>query len=501
MLTHIDQPCLNNTYRVIGLCGSGSYGKVYRVEHMVTKKVYACKEICYANMQAKEREILEQEVNVVTTLSHPNVIRHYEIIHDRNSEVLYIIMEYCSNGDLATTKMNAKRVGKHLEESYIINIMRQVLRALEYCHAPFKPSQGTGTATPKLVIHRDVKPENLLIDETGAIKLADFGFCRVMSNTSDMTTTRAGTPLYMAPEVLGGQGYTAKADIWSLGVTFYELCSFRLPYTSPSIDDLRRRIKNETRRPLPSSYSSRLTSVIDLMLELNPTSRPSATMVLEFISYNYDQPGLSMPLGLHTSRSRKPESNGAESLEKSTASVNKPSTVSDGKGPQSGIDDSEKRDFKGSVPKTPKITRSRESASSSVVVKSPPSYKPQGAYASDVDQLRRALEETNAELEAKNREISELTERVQVAEAKYKTVQAELTQLKRCLAGISTPDNQKLSYADLMEVCSQNNREIIRLKSELQIALSRATAAESMAKRAASTTALSKARIPQNINV
>ncbi|EFO64854.1 Kinase, NEK [Giardia lamblia P15] len=472
-----DKNLINNTYRVIGLCGSGSYGKVYRVQHVNTSEIYACKEICYTNMGAKERGILEQEVNIVTTLVHPHIIRHHEIIHDKASEVLYVIMEFCTNGDLSSIMMNAKRAGNYLSEAYILDIGKQVLDALVYCHSPFKfnpaTSKGPDTGSkdldssnlqPKVVLHRDIKPANLLVNHSGAIKLADFGFCRVLSSTTDMTATRAGTPLYMAPELLQGKGYTAKADIWSLGITLYEICSFRLPYPSPTIDDLQKRISTESRKPLPKCYSEKLTSVIDLMLTVDPVARPTAAMVLEYITYVYNQqapcptspPPAPSNIPLNVQNMAQINTYGLRALSSNTTKTTE-------------------------KPITPLLARDAIraiSATTSIVTKSGPVSPLQSHQSAtikklqeDILKLSEAQKTTSMELVNKSNEIFVLKEQLKTAKLTSQRHVYELEQLKNYVAvtygqvDAMAPDQP--SYADLLATCGQYTMEIANLKAEL----------------------------------
>ena len=87
------------------------------------------------------------------------------------------------------------------------------------------------------IMHRDLKPDNILL-HNGSIKLADFGFCKALSNKNEPIQTMLGSPIYMAPEVLRGQIYTIKADIWSLGIVFYQMLFGKCPYQSSSIAHL-----------------------------------------------------------------------------------------------------------------------------------------------------------------------------------------------------------------------------------------------------------------------
>ena len=132
----------------------------------------------------------------------------------------YFVYEYCDGG---TLEHRLKQESK-LSEREALKIFRQLLEAFKVLNK-------------YNIMHRDLKPDNIFF-HGGCLKLGDFGFCKTLGNANDMASTMLGSPIYMAPEVLKGESYTSKADIWSLGVVFYEMLFGFCPFQSNSIAKL-----------------------------------------------------------------------------------------------------------------------------------------------------------------------------------------------------------------------------------------------------------------------
>ena len=131
-----------------------------------------------------------------------------------------MVYEYCNGGSLGDL---IKRVGK-VPESEAVHIFNQLREALAFLY-------------DVKIIHRDLKPDNVLFNN-GMVKLADFGFCKVMGSEKAMTETMVGSPIFMAPEVLKGMPYGLGADVWSLGILFFEMLYGFCPYEEKSIANL-----------------------------------------------------------------------------------------------------------------------------------------------------------------------------------------------------------------------------------------------------------------------
>jgi calcium-dependent protein kinase len=155
-------------------------------------------------------------VRILTKLDHPNIVKYYETYED--IKYMYLVMEYCPGGELF--KRITQKNESIFNESEAASIMKKLLRAINYCH-----SQG--------IVHRDIKAENIMYGKDGEVKLIDFGLSKAVANKNSTLTTIAGTPFYMAPEVMDND-YNSQCDIWSLGVLMYVLLSGYMPFQAES---------------------------------------------------------------------------------------------------------------------------------------------------------------------------------------------------------------------------------------------------------------------------
>lgn len=187
--------------------GSGNYGVVKKVIHKISKDERAVKIIPKSKIKNVER--FKSEVDILRTVDHPNIVKLYEWFEDINN--MYLVMELCTGGELFD-RITAEG---HFTEKQGAIIFHQILNALHYCHK-------------KKIVHRDLKPENFLFQSPkpdAPIKLIDFGLSKIFEDPKIghiKLQTRAGTPYYIAPEVIGGD-YDYKCDMWSCGVILYIL--------------------------------------------------------------------------------------------------------------------------------------------------------------------------------------------------------------------------------------------------------------------------------------
>lgn len=234
--------------------GKGSFSKVYLGKNIINNKKVAIKII---NIH-KCNKILDinKEINILKSIDHINIVNLEESIINNNK--LYIVLEYCPLGDL--NKFFNKVAVK---EIYVKYYAKQIIDGLLYLSS-------------KNIMHRDIKPHNILLKNIYTIKLTDFGFAKYYDNTIDMSTTLCGSPIYMAPEIMKLKTYNYKADIWSLGVVLYELLFNEYPFIARNHFELVKIIEqNEVKFLDYPIISDDCKKFISLLLNKNPIKRPS----------------------------------------------------------------------------------------------------------------------------------------------------------------------------------------------------------------------------------
>ncbi|XP_055005385.1 serine/threonine-protein kinase Nek2 [Boleophthalmus pectinirostris] len=260
-------------YEVLFTIGSGSYGRCQKIRRKSDGKILVWKELDYGAMGESEKQMLVSEVNLLRELKHPNIVRYYDRIIDRSNTTLYIVMEHCEGGDLASLISRCIRDRHHLDEAFILRVMAQLTLALRECH---RRSDGRAT-----VLHRDLKPANIFLDSKHNVKLGDFGLARILNHDTSFAKTFVGTPYYMSPEQMNRMSYNEKSDIWSLGCLLYELCALSPPFTAFNQKELTEKIREGRFRRIPYRYSEELNSLLCKMLHLKDYLRPSVESILQ----------------------------------------------------------------------------------------------------------------------------------------------------------------------------------------------------------------------------
>ncbi|WRT70274.1 uncharacterized protein IL334_007272 [Kwoniella shivajii] len=281
-------------YKLISNIGKGSFGVISKVQRISDGKEFALKQLDYSKMTEKDRKQILAEVAILDALKHRNIVQLVQKIKDPKNERIYIVMEFCTSGDLGTLIRKAQRSNQPIHEDKIWNIFLQITLALHHCHWPAeRPSKlgvarlsqaaqqsADGGVARYQVLHRDLKPENVFLSDD-FVKLGDFGLSKDMG-TASFTSTYVGTPLYMPPEILAENRYDTKSDIWSLGCLVYEMCALQSPFSQAQTQaELISMVKSGKLPSLPAQYSPALKSVIKAMLTLNPIKRPSTKDLLE----------------------------------------------------------------------------------------------------------------------------------------------------------------------------------------------------------------------------
>ncbi|KAH9970160.1 kinase-like domain-containing protein [Russula compacta] len=275
-------------YEPLDVIGNGSFGIIRKVKRKQDGIILARKEIDFERMNERDRKQVVAEVNILKDLDHAHIVQYYDRYVDRDAGTLYILMEYCGGGDLSSVIKQAQKHNRLIPEETIWHYFMQTLLALHYCHHPngnlrSGSSVGDGESKERRapILHRDLKPDNVFLDENNSVKLGDFGLSKVLTQAS-LANTYVGTPYYMSPELMQEKAYDSKSDIWSLGCLIYELCAHKPPFhEAKTHSELSMAIRNGRIPPLPRGYSQSLSSVIKAMLNLNPSMRPSAAQLLQ----------------------------------------------------------------------------------------------------------------------------------------------------------------------------------------------------------------------------
>ncbi|KAG6378353.1 kinase-like domain-containing protein [Boletus reticuloceps] len=269
-------------YEPLDIIGNGSFGIIRKVRSKSDGSIFARKELNFERMSDRDRKQIVAEVNILKDLDHEHIVRYHDRYVDRDAGILYILMEYCGGGDLSGVIKQAQKYNRPVPEDTIWNYFMQILLALQHCHHPPNTIPDVdGRERRPQILHRDLKPDNVFLDENNSVKLGDFGLSKALPQAS-FANTYVGTPYYMSPELMQEKAYDSKSDIWSLGCLIYELCALKPPFHEAKTHaELSIFIRNGRIPPLPRGYSQTLSSVIKAMLNLNPAMRPSATQLLQ----------------------------------------------------------------------------------------------------------------------------------------------------------------------------------------------------------------------------
>jgi len=277
-----NQNKLKTQYTLTGELGHGAMGIVYKAKNKTTGEEFACKTIDISNHERLDHLLME--VMVMKELNHPNLVNYVDLFLENSS--LMMVMELMCGGALTDVVLHTI-----LSEKQISAITKEVLQGIDHLHQ-------------HEIIHRDIKSDNILLSMDGKIKLTDFGFAANVVGERTRKTF-AGTPYWMAPEVIKRYQYGKKVDVWSLGIMAVEMEEGQPPYMKETPMHAMYLISTRGKPDIQSwkRMSPEFQSFIKATLAYDPTKRLSANELLEHEFFS--KPGSLTTLKQHIETARK----------------------------------------------------------------------------------------------------------------------------------------------------------------------------------------------------
>ena len=254
-------------FEIIKPLGKGAFASVFLVRRKEDNNIYALKRVTIDKLKKKEQDNSVNEVRILASINHINVIGYKEAFYEESSKTLNIVMEYADDGDLNSKINQVKQLKQHFSESKIWIYAIQMLMGLKALH-------------DKKIMHRDLKSANVFLMKNGICKLGDLNVSKVAK--MGVLRTQTGTPYYASPEVWKDGPYNYKSDLWSIGCVVYELCMLRQPFKGSNMDELYKNVLRGKYKEIDGKiYSKDLSDLIAMLLRVDPKKRPGCKEVLE----------------------------------------------------------------------------------------------------------------------------------------------------------------------------------------------------------------------------
>ena len=251
-------------YEILRELGQGAMGVVYLGRDPKINREVAIKTLSYSSVEQdlfeEFRERFLREAEAAGRLAHPNIVTIFDVGEEH--DMAYMAMELLKGGDL----LGYCRKGSLMPVDQVLEKLASVADALEYAH-----SNG--------VVHRDIKPDNIILLDDGQVKVADFGIARVMSASETQTGVLLGTPSYMSPEQVEGTKVDGRSDLFSLGIVMYEMLSGEKPFKGDNLTNMMYAISNVSYTPLKkvtTDVPDCCSRIINKLLVKNPQKRTAS---------------------------------------------------------------------------------------------------------------------------------------------------------------------------------------------------------------------------------
>lgn len=275
-----------NKYEKVSLIKKGGFGIVYLVKEKETSKEYAAKVLLSEEDTPIYHQMANREIGIMIRVQHPTIIqfRGYSLEDLDHNKNIVIIMDFAKKGSLSKILQDARN---SLADKDYSNTARQIIligiaKGMMYLHKQH-------------IIHRDLKPENVLIDENFHPLITDFGLSKIYETGHSMSQSKAcGTTVYMAPEVISGERYDGKSDVYAFGILMYEVLTETLPYPayqSKKLSDfnLKSKIVNEDYRPeFTVPVKPALKKLVMQCWTRNPKDRPTFEEIYNKLAFNIE---------------------------------------------------------------------------------------------------------------------------------------------------------------------------------------------------------------------
>ena len=247
-------------YTLLKILGKGQFGKVWKAKHQKTNKIFAVKQMDKRKIINNPllKRLLKTEISIMNEINHANILHLYEFLESENN--FYLVVNFCNKGDLQ--EYLQKKAENFFEEPDAVYFLKQIMNGFQ----ELRKNQ---------ILHRDFKLANLFLNDDTLV-IGDFGFAK---SGNDMAKTRLGTPVTMAYEILTADPnkeilYDSKADLWSIGIVYYQMLFGKPPFNGFTVPELIRDIKKKVRHlDFPKVISEESKDLINRLLEPDPKKR------------------------------------------------------------------------------------------------------------------------------------------------------------------------------------------------------------------------------------